>query len=97
MLGATAGSASAQTKPVVNAGIDFPTVYFFRGIRQEVDPKFTTFVFGDVGFPVPRGRHGRRQQRDDQRRLVERVFDRNVRLGTAGRIPRSTNRTSTQA
>jgi hypothetical protein len=51
-LGATAGSAAAQSKPVVNAGIDFPTVYFFRGIRQEADPKFTTFVFGDVGFPV---------------------------------------------
>lgn len=52
IFGATVGSVAAQSKPVVNAGIDFPTVYFFRGIRQEVDPKFTTFVFGDVGFPV---------------------------------------------
>ena len=53
-----AGSAAAQSKPVVNAGIDFPTVYFFRGIRQEADPKFTTFVFGDVGFPVMSGGTG---------------------------------------
>jgi hypothetical protein len=52
IFGASAGSAAAQSKPVVNAGVDFPTVYFFRGIRQEADPKFTTFVFGDVGFPV---------------------------------------------
>jgi hypothetical protein len=51
-LGATAGSASAQSRPVVTAGVDFPTVYFFRGIRQEADPKFTTFVYGDVGFPL---------------------------------------------
>lgn len=58
ILGATAGSASAQSKPVVNAGIDFPTVYFFRGIRQEAEPKFTTFVFGDVGFPVMSGGTG---------------------------------------
>ncbi|MEO5741226.1 MAG: hypothetical protein ABIS29_11580 [Vicinamibacterales bacterium] len=49
----TAGSALAQSKPVtVIAGVDFPTVYFFRGIRQEADPKFTTFVFGDVGFAL---------------------------------------------
>jgi len=51
ICGATAGSASAQSKPVtVTAGVDFPTIYFFRGIRQEADPKFTTFVYGDVGF-----------------------------------------------
>ena len=52
MLLTFAGSAAAQSKPVVTAGIDIPSVYFFRGIRQEADPKFTTFVYGDVGFPL---------------------------------------------
>ena len=48
-----AGSAAAQSKPVTfTAGVDFPSVYFFRGIRQEADPKLTTFVFGDVGFSL---------------------------------------------
>ncbi len=53
MLGATAGSASAQSKRATfNGAIDFPTVYFFRGIRQEADPKFTTFVAGDLGISL---------------------------------------------
>jgi len=53
MCGATAGSASAQTKRATFTGaIDFPTVYFFRGIRQEADPKFTTFVAGDLGISL---------------------------------------------
>ena len=52
VLGATAGSASAQSRPVFNGAVDFPTVYFFRGIRQEADPKFTTFVAGDLGIPL---------------------------------------------
>ena len=47
------GSAAAQSKPVTFVGaIDFPTVYFFRGIRQEADPKFTTFLAGDVGISL---------------------------------------------
>jgi hypothetical protein len=53
VVGATAGTAMAQSKPVtVTAGIDFPSVYFFRGIRQEADPSFTTFLFGDVGVSL---------------------------------------------
>jgi len=53
ILGATAGSASAQSKKATfNGAIDFPTVYFFRGIRQEADPKFTTFVAGDLGVSL---------------------------------------------
>jgi hypothetical protein len=53
MLGATAGSVSAQSKRATfNGAIDFPTVYFFRGIRQEADPKFTTFVAGDLGVSL---------------------------------------------
>ena len=47
------GSAQAQSKPVTFIGaVDFPTVYFFRGIRQEADPKFTTFVAADVGIAL---------------------------------------------
>ena len=47
------GSAAAQSKPVTFVGsIDFPTVYFFRGIRQEADPKFTTFLAGDLGISL---------------------------------------------
>jgi hypothetical protein len=53
VLGATAGSASAQSKKATFTGaVDFPTVYFFRGIRQEADPKFTTFVAGDLGISL---------------------------------------------
>ena len=52
-LGATTGSASAQTKRATfNGAIDFPTVYFFRGIRQEADPKVTTFLAGDLGISL---------------------------------------------
>ena len=53
VLGGTTGSASAQSKRATfNGAIDFPKVYFFRGIRQEADPKFTTFVAGDVGVSL---------------------------------------------
>jgi hypothetical protein len=45
--------ASTSDDPVpvsVSFGIDFPTVYFFRGIRQEADPQFTAQPFGEVDF-----------------------------------------------
>jgi hypothetical protein len=58
------GAAGAQT-PDPNAGaitlttaVDFPTVYFFRGIRQESDPKLTTFAAGDVGISLFSGDGG---------------------------------------
>jgi len=52
-IGAGAGSVSAQTKRATfNGAIDFPKVYFFRGIRQEADPKLTTFVAGDLGISL---------------------------------------------
>lgn len=44
--------AEAQTKATFNGAIDFPRVYFFRGIRQEADPKFTTFIAGDLGVSL---------------------------------------------
>ena len=59
LLIAAAGTARAQTPPDPNEGaitlttaVDFPTVYFFRGIRQEADPKLTTFAAGDVGISL---------------------------------------------
>ena len=45
-------SAPVKTRHRLSAAVDFPTVYFFRGIRQEADPKFTTFVAGDVGISL---------------------------------------------
>jgi hypothetical protein len=46
-------SAEAQTKRATfNGAVDFPTVYFFRGIRQEADPGFTTFLAGDLGVSL---------------------------------------------
>jgi uncharacterized protein (TIGR02001 family) len=53
VVGATASAATAQTKRATFTGsIDFPTVYFFRGIRQEADPGFTTFLAGDLGVSL---------------------------------------------
>ncbi len=58
LLAVTTGTVNAQT-PDPNAGaitlttaVDFPSVYFFRGIRQESDPKLTTFAAGDVGISL---------------------------------------------
>jgi hypothetical protein len=63
LLTAAAGTASAQEDPnpgaiTLTAGIDFPSVYFFRGIRQEYDPGMTTFAFGDVGLALYSGDGG---------------------------------------
>ena len=53
VLFAFSDSAAAQSKPVTFVGaVDFPTIYFFRGIRQETDPKFTTFLAGDLGISL---------------------------------------------
>ena len=42
----------------LTTGIDFPSVYFFRGIRQEADPELTMFPFGDVGIALYSGDGG---------------------------------------
>ena len=40
-------------------GLDFPTIYFFRGIRQETDPKFpTAWPYGDLGIALFSGDGG---------------------------------------
>ena len=58
LLMAFSGAALAQAADpnpgaiTLTTGIDFPSVYFFRGIRQEADPKLTMFAFGDVGIAL---------------------------------------------
>jgi len=65
MLLSLAASPAAAQAPDPNAGaitltsaVDFPSVYFFRGIRQESDPKLTTFAAGDVGISLFSGDGG---------------------------------------
>jgi hypothetical protein len=68
ILTAVAGAARAQAPaapaappapPPVNsgaikltAGLDVPSVYYFRGIRQEVSPSLTLWPYGDVGITL---------------------------------------------
>src|SRR6267378_4328584 len=53
-----AGPALAQGSAVntgalrLTAGVDFPSIYYFRGIRQEVEPKLTLWPYGDVGITL---------------------------------------------
>jgi hypothetical protein len=52
-----AGTAFAQNDPNPGAltftgGLDFPTLYFFRGIRQETDPALTMWPYGDLGIAL---------------------------------------------
>jgi hypothetical protein len=42
--------AAAPPRVTVLVGADMPSVYFFRGIRQEADPAFTLQPYVDVGF-----------------------------------------------
>jgi len=39
-------------------GLDFPSVYFFRGLRQEGDPGLTMFPYGDIGIAFYSGNGG---------------------------------------
>lgn len=59
------GSASAQAADDPNpgaitftGGVDFPTIYFFRGIRQETEPKLTMWPYGDIGLALFSGDGG---------------------------------------
>jgi hypothetical protein len=54
----TLSAQSADPNPgavTLTTAVDFPSVYFFRGIRQETDPSFTMFAAGDVGIALGRG------------------------------------------
>ena len=55
-----AGTAFAQNDPNPGAltftgGLDVPTLYFFRGIRQETDPALTMWPYGDLGIALHSG------------------------------------------
>lgn len=57
LIGATAQAQSQTPDPnpgaiTLTTSVDFPSVYFFRGIRQESNPKLTTFAAGDVGISL---------------------------------------------
>jgi hypothetical protein len=60
------GSALAQaatSDPNLGAltftgGLDVPTIYFFRGIRQEVKPSITLWPYGDIGLTLFSGSGG---------------------------------------
>jgi len=58
LLTLAVGSSSAQPADpnpgaiTLTTGLDIPSVYFFRGIRQEADPKITMFPYGDVGIAL---------------------------------------------
>jgi hypothetical protein len=36
----------------LTAGVDVPSLYYFRGIRQETDPRVTLWPYGDVGITL---------------------------------------------
>jgi hypothetical protein len=50
-----AAPAPASAQVAVSGGVDFPSLYYFRGIRQETDPKFTMQPWVDVGGTVMEG------------------------------------------
>jgi hypothetical protein len=58
-----ATSARAQDDPNPGAltftgGFDVPTIYFFRGIRQEADPSLTQWPYADFGLALYSGDGG---------------------------------------
>jgi hypothetical protein len=60
---AGAGVAMAQDDPNPGAltftgGFDVPSIYFFRGIRQETDPGLTMWPFADLGIALASGDGG---------------------------------------
>lgn len=52
-----AAQAAADDEPAVSVlvGADIPSVYYFRGYRQEADAKFTFQPYADVGFAAGEG------------------------------------------
>lgn len=61
MLPAVARAQSDDPNPgalTFTGGLDAPSVYVFRGIVQESDPKITLFPYGDLGFALQSGDGG---------------------------------------
>jgi hypothetical protein len=59
--GAAPVAAQADPNPgavSVAAGLDAPSVYFFRGIRQESEPELTLWPFADLGLALYSGDGG---------------------------------------
>jgi hypothetical protein len=54
LLAGSAAPAVAQDGPPisVSAGVDIPSLYYWRGLRQEADPKLTLWPWIDVGAPI---------------------------------------------
>src|SRR5262245_51765158 len=53
---AQAGPPAANTGAIkLTTGVDFPSIYYFRGIRQEIDPRLTVWPYGDVGITLASG------------------------------------------
>jgi hypothetical protein len=54
---AAQGSATGTNAGAIHftGGVDFPSVYVFRGIVQEVDPALTMFPYGDLGVAFAAG------------------------------------------
>jgi hypothetical protein len=48
-------AAPAQAQVGVSGGVDFPTTYYFRGAKQEIDPKLTLQPWVDVGGTLMEG------------------------------------------
>lgn len=51
-------AATADPNPgaiTLTAGLDAPTLYYFRGIRQESEPRITLWPYGDVGIALMSG------------------------------------------
>jgi hypothetical protein len=48
----TSGSSTNQGALTIQAGLDTPTLYVFRGIVQEGDPKFTLTPYGELGIAL---------------------------------------------
>lgn len=68
VLSATFGGGLAEAQTAVNtgsirltAGADVPSIYYFRGIRQEADPKLTLWPYGDLGITLASDRRGRQK------------------------------------
>jgi len=60
LLGASAGARAEETSPntgrvSLNAGVEFPTSYYFRGILQERDD-YIIQAFGDITFKLYEGK-----------------------------------------
>jgi hypothetical protein len=54
LLAGAATPVAAQDGPpvTVSAGVDVPSLYYFRGFRQETEPKLTMQPWVDVGVPL---------------------------------------------